>query len=621
VVGPATHLVFTQEPPTAPTSAIAGQAITPAVQVSLEDAEGNVVTTDSASSVTLSFASNLSGAVLSNDLATLSQGVATFSSLSVNLAGSYTLSATSSLAGITGATSTSFNVTAGAAARLAFAQEPPTSATTGQAITPAVQVSLEDAEGNVVTTDSSSSVTLSFVSNLSGAALSNGSVTLNLGMATFSSLSVNLAGTYTLAAASSLAGITGAASTSFSVIAGAATHLIFTQEPPTSPNSALAGQPIAPAVQVSLEDAGGNVVTTDSSSSVTLSFASNPASATLSNGSVTLDQGVATFPSLSVNVGGTFTLNAASSLAGITGVASTSFAVTGTHLVFTQEPPTSPNSAVAGQPIAPAVQVSLEDAGGNVVTTDSSSSVTLSFASNPPGATLSNGSATLDQGVATFPSLSVNLGGTFSLNAASSLSGVTGATSTSLNIVSGQFILSQSSQFPVDYLGSSFCAGGSTSGITLNGNVQTACGAVSPLTITNSTGLDSGWTLSGQVSDFTDSADPAITCDTAPSYNDHCIPGGDMGWVPRANVDAVPLGTSAQVEPGSPIDPSTIFVPASIVTPPPGLNAIPQVLCQAPANLSQGQFTCGADIVLPIPASVAEPNSAGYEATLTLTLF
>jgi hypothetical protein len=290
-------------------------------------------------------------------------------------------------------------------------------------------------------------------------------------------------------------------------------------------------------------------------------------------------------------------------------------------LVFIQEPPTLPNSALAGHPIAPAVQVSLEDAGGNVVTTDNSSSVTLSFSANPAGATLSNASATLDQGVATFPSLSVNLAGTFTLNAASSLSGVTGATSTSMKVVTGQFILSQSSKLPVDYLGSSFCANGSTSGIALNGNVQTACGAVSPLTITNATGLDTGWTLSGQVSDFTDSADSAITCDAAPSYNNHCIPGGDMGWVPQAVVAAVPSGSSAQVEPGSPIDPSTVFVPASIVTPPPGLNAIPQVLCQAPANLSQGQFTCGADIVLPIPASVAAPSSAGYEATLTLTLF
>jgi hypothetical protein len=51
------------------------------------------------------------------------------------------------------------------------------------------------------------------------------------------------------------------------------------------------------------------------------------------------------------------------------------------------------------------------------------------------------------------------------------------------------------------------------------------------------------------------------------------------------------------------------------------LNATPQVLCQAAANQSQGQFTCGASLLLPVPASAGAPNSPGFEATLTLTLF
>jgi hypothetical protein len=362
-------------------------------------------------------------------------------------------------------------------------------------------------------------------------------------------------------------------------------------------------------------------VTTDSASSVTLSFASNPTGATLSNGSVTLDLGVATFSSLSVNLAGTYTLSAVSSLSGIIGATSTSFIVTGSHLVFTQEPPTAPNTATTGASITPAVAVSLEDAQGNVVTTDSASSVTLSFASNPSGATLSNGSVTLNLGVATFSSLSVNLAGTYTLSAASSLSGVTRATSTSFDITTGQIILSQSSGLPVDYLGSSLCTGGTTPGITLNGQEQTACGRIAPVTVTNNTGFDGSWTLTGQVSDFNDHTGAARTCDTVATYNNHCIPGGDMGWIPQAIIDNALSGTSALVEPGSPIDPSTMVAPESIVSPPSGLNATPQVLCQAPANLSQGQFTCGAEIVLPVPASAAMPNSPGFEATLTLTLF
>jgi hypothetical protein len=619
VLGPATHLVFSQEPPTSPNTATAGQSITPAVQVSLEDADGNVVTTDSSSSVTLSFASNLTGATLSNGSVTLSQGVATFSSLSVNVAGTYTLSAASSLTGITVATSTSFSVIAGAATHLVFTEEPPTltsEAMAGQSITPAVQVSLEDADGNVVTSDSSNSVTLSFAYNPTGAILSNGSVALSQGVATFSSLSVNLGGTYTLSAASSVPGVNGATSTIFTVTG---THLVFTQEPPTLPNTASAGQSITPAVQVSLEDAQGNVVTS-ASGTVSLGFGSNPMGATLNNGSVTLSQGVAIFSSLSVNLGGTYTLTASTNVPTVTAANSTSFTVTGAQLGFTQEPPTSPNTAAAGLSITPAIQVSLEDAEGNVVTS-ASGTVTLDFGSNPTGATLSNASVTLNQGVATFSSLSVNMAGIYTLTASTSLTGVTGATSTSFYVTTGQIMLSQSSALPLDYLGSSLCTAGTTKGIRLNGQEQTACGRVSPVTVTNTAGLATGWTLTGQVSDFTDSAGAALSCDSVASYNNHCIPGGDMGWIPRASVDSVLSGSSAQVEPGSPIDPSTIFTPGSIAPSPPGLSAIPQILCQAPANLSQGQFTCGADIVLPVPASIATSKSPGFQATLTLTLF
>jgi hypothetical protein len=157
----------------------------------------------------------------------------------------------------------------------------------------------------------------------------------------------------------------------------------------------------------------------------------------------------------------------------------------------------------------------------------------------------------------------------------------------------------------------------------LNGLEQTACGQVAPVTVSNTTGLSTGWTLTGQVSDFNDQARASLglTCDTVATYNDHCIPGGDMGWIPQATVDTALPGTSAQVQPGSLINASTTSAPGSIVSPPPGLNAAPQVMCQAPANLSQGQFTCGAELVLPVPASAASANSPGFEAILTLTLF
>src|SRR5205814_1669684 len=102
----ATKLAFSAQPSDAAT----GAAINPSVQVAIEDANGNVVT-NATNSVTLSIGANPGGATLSGALtAPPVNGVAAFSNLSLNKAGSgYTLTATSNPA-LTGATSASFNV-------------------------------------------------------------------------------------------------------------------------------------------------------------------------------------------------------------------------------------------------------------------------------------------------------------------------------------------------------------------------------------------------------------------------------------------------------------------------------------------------------------------------------
>src|SRR5262249_11256717 len=76
------------------------------------DANNNLVTTDNSDAVTLTLATNPSGATLNGtNPVTVSAGVATFSNLSVSLAGTgFRLGATSGT--LTGATSASFNVTA-----------------------------------------------------------------------------------------------------------------------------------------------------------------------------------------------------------------------------------------------------------------------------------------------------------------------------------------------------------------------------------------------------------------------------------------------------------------------------------------------------------------------------
>jgi hypothetical protein len=209
-----------------------------------------------------------------------------------------------------------------------------------------------------------------------------------------------------------------------------------------------------------------------------------------------------------------------------------------------------------------------------------------------------------------------------------------------LPVSSGQIVLSQNGGLPVDVLGTSFCTGGVTPGLTLNGNEQNACGAVSPLTVTNATGLDNGWLLTGETSDFVDPATPGLTCDTTLTYNNHCIPGGNLEWVPASAVahNIVP-GDTALVTTGAPVlaalpngilpTPSANPVlqgalvqanPVAEPAPAAGLHDLPQPMCSTAAGQAGGTFVCGAGLVLQVPASTADPLPPGYVATLTLTL-
>src|SRR5262249_59690818 len=77
-----------------------------------------------------------------------SGGIATFGTLPLNPAGSYTIGATS--AGLGGATSNPFTVSAAAADHLAFGQQP-SNTTAGAAINPAVTVQVLDQFRNLTT--------------------------------------------------------------------------------------------------------------------------------------------------------------------------------------------------------------------------------------------------------------------------------------------------------------------------------------------------------------------------------------------------------------------------------------------------------------------------------------
>jgi hypothetical protein len=399
-LGPATQLAFTTQPSS---TTAAGVAFTQQPGASVEDAGGNVVAADSTTHITVALTS-ANGAVLSGTTTlTAAGGVASFSGLSVNKTGSYTLTATSTPV-LTSAVSNSFAITPAAASQLVFTTQPSSTSTAGVAFAQQPGVSVEDAFGNAVTTDSTTSVSLALTTPGGAILAGTTSQTASSGVATFSGLSVNKTGSYTLTATSAPV-LPSAVSNSLTIQPGAATKLAFVQQPA----AAQATVAIAPAVTVAVEDTFANVVTSDTRT-ITVSLASNLTSGTLSGTlSQTASAGVASFGDLSVDKVGSYALGASGG--GLTGPSSSSFSITpgqATQLVFTTQPSSTATHGVAlGQQPA----VSVEDASGNVVTTDNTTVVTLGLAGGELGAKLTCTTVPpqVTSGVATFAGCSIDL--------------------------------------------------------------------------------------------------------------------------------------------------------------------------------------------------------------------
>ncbi|HEV8410353.1 MAG TPA: Ig-like domain-containing protein, partial [Gemmatimonadaceae bacterium] len=175
-MGPATQLVISQQP----TNTTAGFPISPAIVVTAKDASNNVATSF-VGSVSLAIGANPGGATLSGPPSvTAVAGVAVFNSMSLNKAGTgYTLVASSS--GVTSATTSTFNITAGAAATLAITGGQSQSGNTLTPLATPLAVTVTDASGNPVsgvtvnwaTSGGASMSPVSSVTNASGVATSS----------------------------------------------------------------------------------------------------------------------------------------------------------------------------------------------------------------------------------------------------------------------------------------------------------------------------------------------------------------------------------------------------------------------------------------------------------------
>ena len=123
-----------------------------------EDQYGHVVTSDSTHTVTAAVSTGTSRLQGSDLTVTLAGGVATFSGLSYNTAELMTITFSTNAGSFT-ANSNAVAVSPAAASQLVITQQPPSTATAGGAFSSQPVVEEEDAFGNVITTDSTHTVT------------------------------------------------------------------------------------------------------------------------------------------------------------------------------------------------------------------------------------------------------------------------------------------------------------------------------------------------------------------------------------------------------------------------------------------------------------------------------
>jgi streptogramin lyase len=393
--GPAYQLVVATggEPPS---SVIAGAPF--ALTIEAEDQFGDEATSFDGS-VTLSIANNSNGQLEGNLTQSASGGLVTFSGLSIDTVGNYTIEATST--GLIAATTSAVNVTAGQAVKLVVTagNEPPSTITAGSSF--GFVVDAVDNFGNIDPTYGSTvNIAASPVVTLRGST----TATAQNGVATFTGLSIDAVGTYTIQASSG--SLTAGATTSVTVKPGSVYQLTVTAQPP-SPITAAGTFDLA----IGATDRYGNAVSTFSGT-VIITLANNPGVTLYGTLSEPAQSGVATFSGLSITKAGNYQIQATSpGVLPATTITFTVSAAGANQLAFGQQPA----NTIAGTAIGP-VTVEVEDASGNVVTTDDSTvTVTLSTGTFADGSNTQTAMAS--NGIATFSNLIVEAAGAYTLGA------------------------------------------------------------------------------------------------------------------------------------------------------------------------------------------------------------
>jgi hypothetical protein len=404
----ATKLTFVVQP----TTATVGAALSPAVQVAVQTSAGTTVTTAS-NSITVTLGANSTGAILTGTTTRSAvNGVASFSDLRVDRAGTYTLIASSS--GLTGTTSSALIVTAATALRIDASAGVNQTGTVGQALPNPVVVLVRDAN----TLAPLSGRAVSFAAAAGNGAVSSASATTGVdGKAGITWTLGTTAGQQSVTA--TLAGAQGSPVT-FTATArpDVAARIVMAGG---NNQSGAPGSTLANLLEAQVVDRYSNGV-----SNANVGWAVVAGGGSFQPSGV-LQQTVATdaggFASVQWRIGagsGTNNNSATASTTGLTGSPLTFLASgQGSSAASRLTVLLNPSSTAAGAAIAPAVQIAVQTSAGTTVTT-ASNSITVTLGSNSTGAILT-GTTTRSavNGVAVFNDLRVDRAGTYTLVAMS----------------------------------------------------------------------------------------------------------------------------------------------------------------------------------------------------------
>lgn len=371
---------------TGPVDSIAGASI-PQMTIRAVDAFGNTATQFS-SNITLAIGSNPgSGTLSGTKVVAATSGSANFTGLSINKAGSgYTLVA--SAAGLSSATSSSFNILAAAPSTLTIVSGNNQSAIVGNALTNPLVVKVQDSYGNPI-----SGVTVDWSITSGSGSFSTSSTSSDLsGLATNTFTTSQTAGASSLQAQIRSTAIN--ATLTATALPGSSVNTIAWQTVPST--SYTASNSVAmTSFSVKILDAYGNVMTNNNTISVTLSLATGTGTlgGTLTK---TVTAGVATFSNITYTKAETISLIATESSAGAN-ITSGLITVAPASPASSQSTILALSNNVGANGVATSnIQVTLKDAFGNPVP-NQSVNFTASGTGNTlvqPGNTNSSGQAT-----------------------------------------------------------------------------------------------------------------------------------------------------------------------------------------------------------------------------------